>query len=296
MNKYYNANSLVFHQGEFRSPATIGADMYSQTLHYGNGVFEGIRAYRTASGTSIYKAKEHYERLRNGAGNMGLPLDHSIEELIAFSYQLLEKNGLQDAYIRPLLVAGPNMGLTRAETSVLTIQCWEWPKYMGDQLLRVMTSSFQRPNPKSCFIGSKVTGHYTNSILSTSEAKEKGFDESLLLDMNGNVAECSGANIFMEKDGRLVTPARGHIMAGITRAAIMDIARDHGMEVEERFFTLDELKQADSAFFTGTAAEVTGLASLDAYVFPLEWERSLGHKLMELYMLDVRNALKPVVA
>jgi branched-chain amino acid aminotransferase len=179
------------------------------------------------------------------------------------------------------------MGLLTSDESILTIQCWEWGKYMGDKLLRVKTSRFERPNPKSCFVEAKITGHYTNSILSTNEAKNEGYDEALLLDMNGNVAECSGANVFMEKNGKLYTPKRGHIMPGITRSTIIDICKEVGISVEETSFTLAELKQADSAFFTGTAAEVVGLQSLDDYVFPLSWEASLGYKLMQLYKQEV---------
>lgn len=280
---YYNENSYVFHNGEFVKPNQLKTDYYQQSLHYGNGVFEGIRSYATANGARIFKAKEHYERLKRGAEVMNMKFDYTTEELTKATYKLLEKCGLQDAYIRPLITTGANMGLTTPEEVNLTIQCWEWGRYMGDNLLKVMTSSFQRPNPKSCFVETKVTGHYVNSILSTNEAKAKGYDEALLLDMNENVAECSGANVFMEKEGKLVTPPRGHIMAGITRNTVLELCKEEGFEVEERHFKLDELKQADSAFFTGTAAEVVGLASLDDYTFPLAWEKSLGYKLMKLY-------------
>lgn len=280
---YYNENSYVFHNGEFVKPNQLKTDYYQQSLHYGNGVFEGIRSYATANGARIFKAKEHYERLKRGAEVMNMKFDYTAEALTKATYQLLEKCGLQDAYIRPLITTGANMGLTTSDEVNLTIQCWEWGRYMGDNLLKVMTSSFQRPNPKSCFVETKVTGHYVNSILSTNEAKAKGYDEALLLDMNENVAECSGANVFMEKDGKLVTPPRGHIMAGITRNTVLELCKEEGFEVEERHFKLDELKQADSAFFTGTAAEVVGLASLDDYTFPLAWEKSLGYKLMKLY-------------
>ena len=284
---YYKKDSIIYHNGAFLHPELASANLYSQTMHYGNGVFEGIRSYKTKEGAKIFKAEAHYERLKYGAEVMGIPCPYSVEELVAITYQLLDKNQLEDAYIRPIITTGANMSLLTAEESSLTIQCWEWGKYMGDKLLKVKTSRFERPNPKSCFVEAKVTGHYTNSILSTNEAKNEGYDESLLLDMNGNVAECSGANIFMEKDGKLYTPKRGHIMPGITRTTIMEICDEEGISVEETEFTLDELKQADSAFFTGTAAEVVGLASLDEYVFPLSWEASLGYKLMHLYKQEV---------
>jgi branched-chain amino acid aminotransferase len=142
-------------------------------------------------------------------------------------------------------------------------------------------------------VEAKITGHYVNSILSTNEAKKAGFDEALLLDMYGNVAECSGANVFMEKDGKLYTPKKGSIMPGITRSTILEICKEEGIYAEEKHFTLNELKQADSAFFTGTAAEVVGLQSLDNYHFPLDWSESLGYKLMRLYKQEVLCERKP---
>lgn len=292
MNAYYNNQTIIYHNGEFLKPEAASSSLYSQSLHYGNGVFEGIRSYKTDEGTKIFRAEAHYERLKYGAKVMGIPFNYSVEELIAITYELLEQNQLQDAYIRPLISTGVNMGLYTSKESFLTMQCWEWGKLMGDRLLRVKTSSFERPNPKSCFVEAKVTGHYVNSILSTNEAKDAGYDEALLLDMHGNVAECSGANIFMEKDGKLFTPKKGSIMAGITRATILEICEEEGIPVEEKHFKLEELKQADSSFFTGTAAEVVGLKSLDDYEFPLPWTDSLGYKLMQLYQQEVLGQRK----
>lgn len=289
---YFNEKSIIYHNGIFLHPNEANIGLYSQTLHYGNGVFEGIRAYKTKQGPLIFKAEDHYKRLQYGAQVMGIPFDFSVKELVDITYQLLEKNNFQDAYIRPLITTGADMSLKTSSESNLTIQCWEWGKYMGDRLLKVRTSSFERPNPKSCFVEAKVTGHYINSVLSTNEAKNSGYDEALLLDMYGNVAECSGANIFMEKDGKLFTPKKGSIMPGITRSTILDICREEGIPVEEKHFKLEELKQADSAFFTGTAAEVVGLKSLDDYEFPLEWNESLGHKLMNLYKQEVLRERK----
>jgi branched-chain amino acid aminotransferase len=284
---YFNEHSIIYHNGKYLHPNETNFGLYSQTLHYGNGVFEGIRAYKTKQGTKIFKAEDHYKRLKYGAEVMGIPFIFSVEELVQITYELLEKNNLQDAYIRPLVTTGADMSLKTPSESNLTIQCWEWAKYMGDRLLKVRTSSFERPNPKSCFVEAKVTGHYINSVLSTNEAKNTGYDEALLLDMYGNVAECSGANVFMEKDGKLYTPKKGSIMPGITRSTILDICKEEGFQVEEKHFKMEELKQADSAFFTGTAAEVVGLQSLDDYQFPLEWSQSLGKRLMHLYKQEV---------
>jgi branched-chain amino acid aminotransferase len=284
---YFNDQSVVFYNGKFVKAKEASSDLYSQSLHYGNGVFEGIRSYKTDNGARIFKSYEHYKRLKFGAEVMNINLEYSEEELTEITYKLLELNNLEDAYIRPLITTGANMSLLTSQETNVVIQCWEWGKYMGDELLKVKTSKFQRPNPKSCFVEAKVTGHYVNSILSTNEAKSEGYDEALLLDMNGNVAECSGANIFMQKDGKLYTPPRGHIMAGITRATIIEICQEEGISVEEKFFTLEELKSADACFFTGTAAEVVGLQSLDEYEFPMKWEETHGFELMKLYKAEV---------
>ncbi|OSY88069.1 branched-chain amino acid aminotransferase [Tenacibaculum holothuriorum] len=284
---YFNEETVIFYNGKFIKAEDAKENPYGQSLHYGNGVFEGIRAYNTVNGAKIFKPYEHYKRLKYGAEVMNIPFNYSEEELTKISYELLERNGLKDAYIRPLITTGVDMSLKTSSQSNLLIQCWEWGKYMGDKLLRVKTSKFQRPNPNSCFVEAKVTGHYVNSVLSTNEAKNAGYDEALLLDMNGNVAECSGANIFMQKDGKLQTPPKGHIMAGITRATIIDLCREVGISVEEKHFTLDELKDADACFFTGTAAEVVGLASLDDYKFPMNWKDTHGYRLMNLYKEEV---------
>ena len=284
---YFNDQSVVFYNGKFIKAKEASSDLYSQSLHYGNGVFEGIRSYKTDNGARIFKSHEHYKRLKFGAEVMNINLNYSEDELTEITYKLLELNSLEDAYIRPLITTGANMSLLTSEETNVIIQCWEWGKYMGDKLLKVKTSKFQRPNPKSCFVEAKVTGHYVNSILSTNEAKSEGYDEALLLDMNGNVAECSGANVFMQKDGKLYTPPRGHIMAGITRATIIEICQEEGIPVEEKFFTLEELKSADACFFTGTAAELVGLQSLDEYEFPMKWEETHGYQLMKLYQAEV---------
>ena len=286
---YYNESTSVYLDGQWLHPKELGCSLYSQTLHYGNGVFEGIRSYKTTDGAAIYRGRQHYERLIASCRKMHITIDKSVDELMDLSYQLLERNNLQDAYIRPLVYQGDAMALAPIEESHLFLAAWEWGRYLGDSLLKVMLSSYQRPNPKSTHIEAKTCGHYVNSILATKEAKSQGFHEALLLDINGHVAEGSSANFFFEKDGVLHTAPLGQILPGITRQAILDLAAENGITVQERFFQVDEVKQADSAFFTGTAAEVAGLESLDDYTFPKPWKESLGHKLSELYTEDVRR-------
>ncbi len=213
----------------------------------------------------------------------------SVEELTETSYQLLSRNNLKDAYIRPLVYLNANMKLEPVGKSNLFICAWEWGRYLGSGLLDVMISSYQRPNPKSCHVEAKVTGHYINSILATTEAKQKDFDEALLLDMHGFVAEGPGANFFYEHDGIVYTCPLGNILAGITRQTILELMSDMKIPFEERLFTAEEVKGTDGAFFTGTAAEVAGICSLDNFPFRLPWEETIGYKLSQAYKNLVLN-------
>lgn len=284
---YFNDETIIFLDGEFVKAADAKTNLYNQTMHYGNGVFEGIRAYNTPDGTRIFKAKEHYDRLHFSAKKMHIKLNYSVEELESISYELLKRNNISDAYIRPLVYLGENMSLTPTDEVHVVIMAWEWGKYLGDKLLRLMVSSFQRPNPKSCFVEAKVVGHYTNSILATTEAKSKGFDEAILTDMNGNIAEGPGANFFYQKNGKLHTAPLGNILAGITRQTVIEIATELGYEVVQEYFKPEELANADSAFYCGTAAEVIGIESVDAIKFPLEWENSIGAIIQKKYKRKV---------
>ena len=286
---YYNNNTTIFLDGKWVKASESKTDLYAQTLHYGSGVFEGIRSYKTEDGTQVFKAKEHYERLKYSAEKMHIKLDYSVEELTSLTYELLEKNNLENAYIRPLVYLGANMSLQPTEEVHVMLCAWEWGRYLGDTQLRLMTSSFQRPNPKSCFVDAKVTGHYTNSILATTEAKQKGYDEALLLDMDGYVAEGPGANFFYEKEGKLFTCPLGNILAGITRETIFELCEDLGFELEEKLFTTEDVYGADGAFFTGTAAEVAAIKSLDGNDFNLDWEDTLGYELSKAYQNRVQK-------
>lgn len=284
MAAYYHNNTVIFLDGNFVKAAEAKIDLYSQTMHYGFGVFEGIRAYEDETGgVGIFKAEAHYERLQYSAAALNIPFGWTVDQLTDATYEVLHRNGLKDAYIRPLVFLPANMSFNPTPGSHLMIAAWEMQPFLGEKLIRLMTSSFQRPNPKGFKIGAKACGHYVNSIMASHEAKAKGFDEALLLDLNGYVAEGPGANLFIEVDGVLFTPPAGNILPGITRATIMELCELHGIPVAERHFTSAEMKKADSAFYCGTAAEVIGIASLDDVVFPKAWESTAGHFLQKTY-------------
>ncbi len=282
--QYYNENTIIYLNGEFVKASEAKTDFYSQSLHYGYAVFEGIRSYRNVNGeTVIFKEVEHYERLKNSALAMNMPYPFDTDKLIEATYELLDANDIQNAYIRPVVYAPANMSFAQNTISYIVIAVWEMSPFLGEKLLRVMTSSFQRPNPKGFKIEAKASGHYVNSLLASQEAKANGYDEALLTDMNNNVAEGPGANVFFEKDGTLITPATGNILPGITRATVMDICKELNIPVEEKLFTTDEMKNADAAFFCGTAAEVIGWHSLDDVPFKKPWGESLGKIVQDAY-------------
>ena len=297
MANYYNENTVLYLDGAFVKANEAKIDLYSQSMHYGYAVFEGIRSYKTVSGdTKIFKEQEHFARLKHSADALNLPYSYDADELIAATYEVLKRNNLQDAYIRPLVYAPANMSFAKNTESHITIQVWEMAPFLGDKLLKVMVSSFQRPNPKGFKITAKAAGHYVNSILASQEAKANGFDEALLTDMHGFVAEGPGANMFYEKDGQLFTPSTGNILPGITRATVFEICDELGIAVTEKQITTDEVKQADAAFFCGTAAEVIGWESLDNTPFKKQWAITISKKIQEAYASRVIEKLTEVLA
>lgn len=281
---YYQDNTVLWLNGELVKATEARMDLYSQSLHYGYAVFEGIRSYRTTGGhTRIFKPVEHYNRLEASAKALNMPYGWDRELLIQATYDVLEANGLQDAYIRPILYAPANMSFNKNDISYLAIEVWEMQPFLGEKLLRVMRSSFQRPNPRGFRIHAKAAGHYVNSILASQEAKAAGYDEALLEDMNGNIAEGPGANVFFEKDGRLFTPAGGNILEGITRATVLELCEAMNIPVSVKTCSYEELKTADAAFFCGTAAEVIGWQGIDDYTFPKAWSETLSARIQKAY-------------
>ncbi len=280
---YYTNNSTLFLDGEFKKATTTHTNLFGQTLHYGYGAFEGIRSYATHGGVKIFKAEEHYHRLKKSCELINIPFNYSVEELIAKTYELLQLNNLENAYIRPLVFCDPNMTLSRPNNVSLLICAWEWGAYLGDKLLNIHLSSFCRPHPRSTKIEAKVCGHYVNSILATTEAKDNGFDEALLLDSEGYLAEGPGANLFFEKDGVLFTPQPGNILPGITRGTIKELCFNLGIEVKEGLYLPKDLFSADGAFYCGTAAEVIGIESVNRIRFKKDWKSTVGKEIQFAY-------------
>ena len=290
MASYYNENTVLFLNGAFVKAADAKMDFYSQSLHYGYSVFEGIRSYKTEDDTTkIFKANQHFDRFKISAQAINLPYTYNAQDLIAQTYKLLELNNLGDAYIRPVVYAPANMSFTQNTESFIFIQAWEMGPFLGDKRIRVMTSSFQRPNPKGFKIHAKAAGHYVNSIMASQEAKAAGYDEALLLDMHDHVAEAPGANVFFEKDGTLYTPGLGNILPGITRATVLELCATHAISVVETSFGIDAIKGADAAFFCGTAAEVIGLESIDDVPFTKNWDDTASKKIQSAYQKLVRT-------
>ena len=291
---YYNEHTIIYHNGEFIKAVDANANVYDTSLHYGYAVFEGIRSYNTGNGVKIFKADEHFQRMEYSANAIGIPYPYKNEDLIAISYEVLRKNNLADAYLRPIVTCPPNMSLTGATSSQLTIAAWEWGTLLGEKLVRVKTSSYRRINPSSFIVEAKVSGHYINSILASKEARSLGYDEALLLEITGFVAEGPGANFFCEKNDVLFTPERGSILPGITRATVIEICQSLDIEVVEKQLSLEDVYMADSAFFCGTAAEVIGIASLDDKKFPKNWTETVGALIQEAYKnLVLEKQLKP---
>jgi branched-chain amino acid aminotransferase len=203
----------------------------------------------------------------------------------------LAKNELTDAYIRPLLICDPNMTLINGQSTRLLVAVWEWGAYLGEKLLNLKISPYCRPHPRSIHIEAQAVGPYINSILATSEARKSGYDEALLLDCEGHLAEGPGANLFFEKDGALYTPALGHILPGITRNTVLELCAEMGIVVHQGAYTSDDLFQADSAFFCGTGAEIVGLQSVDGKSFKKNWSEAIGSALKKKYLDLVRTPL-----
>ena len=276
--------TIIFKNSDFVTSTQADLDIFSQTLHYGLGAFEGIRCYSTSNGSQLFKVREHFERLKRSCEKIDIPFNWDIKELMNACYKLLELNQLKDAYIRPLVFSGSGMDLRSSRHSDIIIMAWDWDFYRGNSLLKTCISSVVRPHPNSVPIDAKLTGNYISSIMATHEANKKGYDDCIQLDVRGFIAEAPGANIFMEKDGKLYTPkANEYILHGITRSTLMIIAKHLDIEVVEQDLTVEDLKKAKSAFLCSTAAEVVGIGSVDEVTFSANFSETMGGTLQKVY-------------
>lgn len=266
---FADRDGLIWFDGQMVDWRDAKVHVLTHTLHYGMGVFEGVRAYHAEEGTAIFRLQAHTDRLFRSAKIMNMDMPFSKEEINAAQLAAVRENNLDSAYLRPMVFYGSEgMGL-RADNlkSHVIVAAWSWGAYLGQDALekgiRIRTSSFTRHHVNISMCKAKANGQYINSMLALSDALRDGYDEALLLDVDGFVAEGSGENFFMVYDGVIYTPELTSALDGITRQTVMQLAKEAGYEVREKRITRDEVYVADEAFFTGTAAEVTPIRELD---------------------------------
>lgn len=262
-------DGFIWYNGELVEWRNATTHVLTHTLHYGMGVFEGVRAYETANGPAIFRLQDHTDRLFRSAKILGMNLPFSKEQINQAHLDVVKANKLKSCYFRPMAFYGSGkLGVAPKQDDVqVIVAAWPWGAYLGEegleQGIRVKTSSFTRHHVNITMCKAKANGNYMNSILANNEATADGYDEALLLDVDGFVAEGSGENIFIIRKGKLYTPDLTSALEGITRDTVVQIASEMGLQIIEKRITRDEVYSADEAFFTGTAAEVTPIRELD---------------------------------
>jgi branched-chain amino acid aminotransferase len=264
---------LIWMNGELIPWEDAKVHVLTHGLHYGTGVFEGVRCYKTPRGPAIFRHQDHIDRLFNSAELYYMPIPYTREELRAATHELIGRNGLDACYIRPIVFRGyGTMGLFPLEARVdVAIAAWPWGAYLGEESLlsgiRAKVSSWRQFSAQSMIPHSKASGQYLNSVLAKIESQKAGYEEAILLDERGEVSEGTGENVFIVRDGELATPSEtAHILGGINRASVMEIARDMGYPVVERAIARAELYLADEVFLTGTAAELVPVREIDDHL------------------------------
>lgn len=295
---------LIWFDGKLVPWNEAQVHVMTHTLHYGVGVFEGIRAYKTVDGASaVFRLKEHVDRLFCSAKIVGVAVPFTQDEIVSAIIGTLQANKLAEGYIRPLVFigTGQSMGVNPGQNPVqVAIAVWPWGAYLGAEALekgiRIRTSSYTRHHVNVMMTKAKVCGNYVNSVLAKTEALADGYDEALMLDPSGYVAEGSGENVFIVKKGVIKTPPLTSILAGITRDSLITVARDLGYEVVEQLFTRDEMYGADEAFFSGTAAEITPIRELDRRVIGAGKAGPVTKRLQEEFFKVVKGENKKYAA
>jgi branched-chain amino acid aminotransferase len=288
-------DGVIWYDGKLVDWRSATTHVLTHTLHYGMGVFEGVRAYKTDKGAAIFRLQEHTDRLFNSAHILQMKMPFSKQQIADAMCAAVRENKLESAYIRPMAFYGAEAMGIAAKTLSTHVICaaWSWGAYMGDEALtkgiRVKTSSFSRHHVNITMCKAKANGNYMNSILAHQEAAQDGYDEALLLDVDGFVAEGSGENIFIIRKGKLYTPDLTSALEGITRDTIVQLAKEIGLEVIEKRITRDEVYTADEAFFTGTAAEVTPIRELDNRNIGTGTRGPITEKLQAMYFDVVKG-------
>lgn len=269
----------------------------THALHYGTGVFEGIRAYEVDGKPAVFRLDEHIERFLDSAKITGMALEYSKKELIEAVEKTIRKNDVDSCYIRPLAYRGYGpMGLNPEDNPVnVLIAVWPWGAYLGEEELQkgveIQTSSWSRHHPNVMPTKAKATGNYVNSVMAKQEAVRNGKDEAIMLTPEGYIAEGSGENLFVVRDGTLYTPPKADVLEGITMNTVKKIAEDRGYEIKEEKMTRDQLIKADEAFFTGTAAEVTPIREVDGREIS-DGRGSVTEEIQSAYMDTVRGKVE----
>jgi len=301
MQTMADRDGVIWFDGELVPWREAKVHVLTHTLHYGMGVFEGVRAYKAEQGTAIFRLQEHTDRLFDSAHIMRMDMPYSKDELNEAQKLVVRENNLESAYLRPMCFYGSEgMGLRadNLKTHVI-VAAWEWGAYLGEDNmkkgLRIHTSSYTRHHVNISMTKAKANGHYINSMLALQEAISDGYDEAMLLDAEGYVAEGSGENIFIVKNGVIYTPDLTSALNGITRNTIFKFCKDLGIEMVEKRITRDEVYIADEAFFTGTAAEVTPIREVDNRIIGSGSRGPITEKLQTLYF-DVVHGRKEVDA
>ncbi|MEK6949351.1 MAG: branched-chain amino acid transaminase [Nanoarchaeota archaeon] len=288
----------IWMDGKFVNWDDAKVHVLTHALHYGSAVFEGIKAYEASKGTAIFRLKEHVDRLYNSAHIFGIKIPFSKQEFSDAIKETVKINKLKSCYIRPLVFLGDGpMGLNPINSPVrCMVAAWSWGAYLGEEGMakgiRLRTSSFQRNSVNAMMTKAKIAGNYVNSILAKLEAVKQGFDEAMMLDTEGYVSECSGENIFIVKNNIIKTTPVNTILPGITRASIIEIAKELNYEVKEEKFTRDEVYIADECFLTGTAAELTPARELDNRAIGEGKPGPVTKKLQDIFLKTVTGKTK----
>ncbi len=283
---------FIWKNGSFQAWNDSNIHILTHTLHYGLGVFEGVRAYSTSKGPAIFRLDDHTDRLFSAADKVNIEIPCSKNEINDVQKAIFSKNNLEEGYIRPMIYLGSeSMGLRATDLSVNTaVAAWEWPSYMSPESKEGGISIIKSPFPQysnPLYSGNKIMGSYINSIMALQDAIKKGADEALLMDENGFISEGSGENIFIIKNDEIYTPKIEHCLNGITRQSVITIAEDFGINVIEKDLTYEDLSYADEAFFTGTAVEITPVTKIDSKPIGTGARGPITKKLQETYSLIV---------